>query len=182
MATTRTPRGSWVDAGLKALAKGGPGAVKIEALARALKVTKGGFYWHYTDRDALLTEILDAWERRGVDEVIKQVDAAGGDGREKLLRLFTLTASIPNAMATELAIRDWARRDARVARRLRRVDNRRIEYLRGLFGDFCRDDDEVEARCLLVMTLFIGNPLVAADHPRRTRADVLGLIGERLLA
>lgn len=155
--------------------------MKIEALARALNVTKGGFYWHYADRAALLTDLLDVWERRGVDEVIEQVEADGGDGRGKLLRLFTYTASIPDAMATELAIREWARRDSRVARRLRRIDNRRIQYLRGLFNDFCDDDDEVEARCLLVMVLFIGNPLVAANHPSHTRSDVLRLVGERLL-
>lgn len=37
-------RASWIDEGLRALAAGGPDAVRIEALARALGVTKGGFY------------------------------------------------------------------------------------------------------------------------------------------
>ena len=54
MASTRTPRSSWIDAGLRALAAGGPDAVRIEPLARALGVTKGGFYWHFDDRWALL--------------------------------------------------------------------------------------------------------------------------------
>ena len=58
----------------------------------------------------------------------------------------------------ELAIRDWARRDRPVARRLRRVDNRRMDYMRSLFGAFCPDEDEVEARCLLAFSLFIGSP------------------------
>ena len=69
-APTRTPRGSWIDAGLRALAAGGPDAVRIEPLARELGVTRGGFYWHFEDRRALLEEILDAWERSSVDEVI----------------------------------------------------------------------------------------------------------------
>ena len=54
MALTRTPRTSWIDEGLRALAAGGPEAVRIEPLARALGVTKGGFYWHFADRRALL--------------------------------------------------------------------------------------------------------------------------------
>jgi hypothetical protein len=32
----------------------------------------------------------------------------------------------------DLAVRDWTRRDRSVAKRLRRVDNRRLEYLRSL--------------------------------------------------
>ena len=53
----------WIDEGLRALAGGGPDAVRIEPLAQALGVTKGGFYWHFDDRRALLDEMLDAWER-----------------------------------------------------------------------------------------------------------------------
>ena len=64
---TRTPRSSWIDAGLSALAAGGPDAVRIEPLAKALGVTRGGFYWHFENRRALLDEMLDTWERTGVD-------------------------------------------------------------------------------------------------------------------
>ncbi len=52
MAITRTARTSWIDEGLRALAAGGPDTVRIEPLAEALGVTKGGFYWHFDDRRA----------------------------------------------------------------------------------------------------------------------------------
>jgi AcrR family transcriptional regulator len=182
MATVRTPRERWVDAGLRALADGGPDAVRIEGLARDLRVTKGGFYWHFADRAALLGELLDAWERRGVDDVIGLVEAEGGDGRSRLTQLFRYTQSIPDAVAIELAVREWARRDTAVARRVRRVDNRRIEYLRTLFREVCQDDEEVEARAMVVMALFVGSALVAADHGDRRRDEVLQLIADRLLA
>ncbi len=39
-----------------------------EPLAQALGVTKGGFYWHFEDRRALLEEMLDTWERTSIDE------------------------------------------------------------------------------------------------------------------
>jgi AcrR family transcriptional regulator len=61
---TRTPRSQWIEAGLRALAAGGPDGVRIEPLAQALGVTRGGFYWHFDDRRALLDEMLDTWERR----------------------------------------------------------------------------------------------------------------------
>lgn len=156
---------------MRALAAGGPDAVRIEPLARALGVTKGGFYWHFEDRQALLDEMLDAWERRGVDDVIDRVDAAGGDARARLWRLFELTAG--GGVGTDLAFRDWARRDPAVAERLARIDDRRMDYMRSLFGAFRPDAADVEARCLLAFSLWIGNHFVAARHGERTRADVV---------
>jgi AcrR family transcriptional regulator len=183
MALTRTPRSSWIDEGLRALAAGGPDAVRIEALARALRVTRGGFYWHFLDRRALLEEMLDAWERTSVDEVIERVEREGGDARARLRRLFALaaTSEARELLRIDLAVRDWSRREQTVAERLRRGDNRRMDYMRSLFGAFCRDADEVEARCLLVGSLWIGNHFVAADHGARSRAEVLELALKRLL-
>jgi AcrR family transcriptional regulator len=176
MALIRTPRSSWIDEGLRALAGGGPEAVRIELLARALGVSKGGFYWHFEGRQALLEEMLEAWERTGVDEVIETVEAEGGDPRTRLRRLFALaSASGGELLKVELAIRDWALRDKAVAERLRRVDNGRMDYMRSLFGAFCEDDDDVEARCLLAFSLFIGAPFVSADHGARSRVEVVEL-------
>jgi AcrR family transcriptional regulator len=181
-APTRTPRTSWIEEGLRALAAGGPDAVRIEPLAQALGVTKGGFYWHFDDRSALLEEMLDTWERVVIDEAIERVESEGGDARAKLRRLFALASSIGELLKVELAIRDWARREEAVAKRLKRVDNRRMEYMRSLFGAFCPDEDEVEVRCLLVLSMFIGTHFIAADHGPRSRADVLKLALGRLEA
>jgi AcrR family transcriptional regulator len=179
---TRTLRTSWIDEGLRALAAGGPDAVRIEGLARALGVTKGGFYWHFDGRPALLEEMLDAWERAVIDEVERRVESEGGDARTKLGRLFALASSSRDLLKIEMAIRDWARRDKTVAKRLRRIDNRRMEYVRSLFAGFCADEDEVEVRSLLAMSLFIGAPLIAADFKGRSRTDTLTLAAQRLLA
>ena len=184
MARTRTPRGSWIEEGLLALAGGGPDTVRIEPLARELGVTKGGFYWHFDDRRALLEEMLDAWEREGVDEVIERVDAGGGDARERLRRLFDAASSEEGRriLRIDLAVRDWARREPAVLRRLRRVDKRRIDYMRSLFGAICSDPDEVEARCLLAASLWIGPHFIAAEHGGRSRTEVLESALEMLLA
>jgi AcrR family transcriptional regulator len=181
MPVTRTPRSQWIDEGLQALAAGGPDAVRIETLARSLGVTKGGFYWHFDDRRALLHEMLDTFERVGVDEVIERVERDGGDARGKLRRLFAVTSGSGKGLRIELAVRDWARRDRTVAARLRRVDNRRMDYMRSLFGAFCRDKDDVEIRCMLAFSLVIANHFIAADHGRRSRAEVVRLIQQRLL-
>jgi AcrR family transcriptional regulator len=184
MPPPRTPRSRWIDEGLRALAAGGPDAVRVESLAQSLGVTKGGFYGYFADRRALLEELLDAWERAMTDEVIEHVEREGGDARARLRRLAAIAASsdAQALLKVDLAVRDWSRRDRAVARRLRRVDNRRMDYMRSLFGDFCPDEDEVEARCMVAFSLFIGNHFVAAEHGARSRAEVLALVLRRLEA
>jgi len=183
MATkTRTPRGSWVEEGLRALGRGGPDAVRIEPLARALGVSKGGFYWHFDDRQALLEEMLDEWERTMVDEVAEAIEAEGGDAKSRLRRLFAMGAAAgAELFKVELAIRNWARHDKAVARRLRQVDDRRMDYMRALLRAFCEDDADVEARCLLALSLFISVPFINVDHRGRSRGEVVELALEQLI-
>jgi AcrR family transcriptional regulator len=181
MGLPRTPRSSWVEEGLKVLAAGGLDAVRVEALAKNLGVTKGGFYGHFADRAELLTTMLDAWERESTDEVIERVTREGGDPKTQIQRAGMLTFSDDRLLPIDLAIRDWARRDEAVAARLRRVDNRRMALLREMIGTFCSDPDEVEARSLIAFCLAIGEHFLAADHAGRSRGQVLARAADLVL-
>jgi AcrR family transcriptional regulator len=182
VAATRTPRSKWIEQGLAALAAGGPDAVRIESLARELGVSKGGFYGYFADRNELLAEMLDSWERASVHDVLDRVEREGGDAREKIRKAGQLTFSTGALLPIDLAVRDWARRDPAVAERLRRVDNQRMDYARELFGTFCADPTEVEARCLLAFCLGIGNHFLAADHGDHTRHEVVARAADLLLS
>jgi AcrR family transcriptional regulator len=181
VAATRTPRDKWIEAGLRALADGGPDAVRVEALAKTLGVTKGGFYGFFADRDALLQAMLDTWERESTDEVLERIEREGGDPRTRIRRAGVLTFSGDRLLPIDLAIRNWARHDDAVADRLRRVDNRRMGLLREMIGTFCTDPDEVEARSLVAFCVAIGHHFLAADHPGRTRDQVLTRAADLLL-
>jgi AcrR family transcriptional regulator len=181
VAQTRTPRSTWIEAGLQALAAGGPDAVRVDLLAKALGVTRGGFYWHFGSREVFLDALLDAWEHKSTDEALERVEEAGGDARDKVRLAGMLTFS-RDLLPIDLAVRDWARRDSAVAKRLRRVDNRRMEYLRALIGTFIDDPDDVEARGMLAFSLAIGSHFIAAEHAGRSRRQVLERAIQRLLA
>ena len=181
VAQTRTPRSTWIDAGLTALASGGPDAVRVDLLAKTLGVTRGGFYWHFENRGVFLDALLDAWEHRSTDDVLDRVEAEGGDARAKVRKAGMLTFS-KDLLPIDLAVRDWARREKAVAKRLRRVDNRRMDYLRALIGTFSDDPDDVEARAMLAFSLAIGSHFIAADHGGRSRPRVLERATQRLLA
>lgn len=181
MGALRTPRETWIEQGLQTLAEGGVDAVRVEVLAKALGVTKGGFYGYFADRNALLTELLDAWERESIDDVFARIEQEPGDALDKVRLAGRLTFSSDRLLPIDLAIRDWARRDQAVAERLRRVDNQRMQLLRDAISTFCADPDEVEARSLLAFCMAIGSHLLAADHPGRSRIQVMARASGLLL-
>jgi AcrR family transcriptional regulator len=165
---------------LRALAAGGPDAVRVELLAKSLGVTRGGFYGHFENRRALLEAMLDSWEQAATDDVLEQVERSGGDPRTKIRRAGALTFS-QTLLPVELAVRDWSRRDPAVAERLRRVDNRRMAYLRSLFASFCSDEAEIEGRSVLAFSLAIAIHFMAADHGGHDRAEAIELAVRQLL-
>ncbi len=123
-------------AGFRALSAGGPQAIKVEAIAKALQVSKGSFYWHFKDVSALKVEMLRHWLQVATHDVIS--DVADGPGPEEQLRqlvyIATSEKSEPYGGAqAEAAIRDWARYDKNVAEALERVDAIRRQFLRVLF-------------------------------------------------
>lgn len=163
MAKARTPRQSWIDEGLRALAEGGPDAVRVEALAKNLGVTKGGFYGFFADRAALLTAMLDDWERRSVADVDARVERDGGTAESQALAARGLTFSA-ELLPIDLAIREWARRDDAIATRLKWVDQARLDRLRSTIGATCSDPVEVEARAAVAMLATIGAHFATLDH------------------
>ncbi|WP_434085585.1 TetR/AcrR family transcriptional regulator [Nocardia sputorum] len=179
-AVPRTTRARWIEAGLAALARGGPDAVRVETLAAELGVTKGGFYGYFDGRPALLTEMLDEWERRCSTEVLAQAEAEGGDAADRIRRAGRLTFA-EDLHRIDLAVRAWARHDESVATRLRRIDNERMAFLRRMFGAFITDPDEIEARATLTFALAIGRHFIVADHPGYTKREAVQLAGEYLL-
>ncbi len=53
----------WIQAGFAILADGGPNALRVDRLCERLGVTKGSFYWHFTDLHAYRTAL-----RRGLGQ------------------------------------------------------------------------------------------------------------------
>lgn len=178
--TPRRSREEWIEAAAAALARDGVQGVRVEVLARDLDVTKGSFYWHFADRQELLDALVETWANRGTDEVIAQVESHGGTPADRLRRLWDVS-SAPGHFEFELSLREWGRRDPTVADVIRGVDERRLGYLRRLFGEHGVPPAEVEARCMLMYSLLIGDWFITVRHGRQSRARVLRDALEQLL-
>src|SRR5882757_4998652 len=114
----------WVAAGFAELAHTGVDGVRVEVLAKNLGVTKGGFYRQFRDRAALLEAMLGRWRDGRVAAIEKHTALDGANARERLRAIITLYSERMNsdAMAIELAIRQWARTDQAAAAAVTSVD------------------------------------------------------------
>jgi AcrR family transcriptional regulator len=120
-------REEWIGAATAALADGGVDAVRVEAQARALGVTKGSFYWHFRDRAALLEAVLERWEAAAR----ALVAAATGlsTPQQRVAALFRgLTR--PVAGLPDAEVHAWARRERAVAERVAEVERERVVFLK----------------------------------------------------
>lgn len=165
----------WIDAGLRAIAEYGADAVRVERLAEALSVTKGSFYWHFKDRDALLAELIEAWKARATNDIIAQVEARGGDAGARLRALFTIVMQSDGRL--DRAIRAWTAQDPMARIALEQVDRRRIGYLTTLFRGLSFSPAEAMARARLVYHALIGQLMMGAPSTQRERfAEWLDII------
>jgi AcrR family transcriptional regulator len=158
----------WVEAGLQELADQGVDGVRIERLAKALGVTKGSFYWHFRDRDALLTAMLALWRRRATLDVIERLDRTEETPMERfrtLMRLQYRGRRARQGAAVELTMRLWARRDKAARAAMQEVDALRLRYIAGLIQDCGAPAAEAEARAILAYSYMrVASTLIGPDQ------------------
>ena len=147
-------RQDWINQGLQVLAKSGVEAVRVEPLAKLMGVTKGSFYWHFKNRGDLLETIFQAWMKRQTYGIIEQVEELGSDATNKLLYLFEL--AVQDDGQVENAIRAWATHDAKIAKLLAQVDQRRLDYTKDLFLQIGFAPAEALVRARMVYYALVG--------------------------
>jgi AcrR family transcriptional regulator len=152
---------AWIATAFDALADGGLDAVRVEPLAKTLDITKGSFYWHFTDRRALLDAMLDVWTQGRVAAIREQASARG-EPRAVLRELADLYTRNANArgLAIELAIRALARRDEAAAKAVRSVDRERLMHVGDLFAALGWSKAEAQARAALFYSYLFGQSLL----------------------
>ena len=167
-------RENWIDFALQRLTEEGIDKVTITGLARELSVTKGSFYWHFKDRDDLLQAMLVRWEESGSKLVFGEVERVGGDAVRRLKHLSDIVIRrYGDQLNLELALRDWGRKDLKIANILRQEDEKRIDYISGLFVEIYGDVKIAEAKAWLLFSLFVGEIIIAAPMKEQSREDML---------
>lgn len=159
-------RSLWVKAAFDALARHGAGGLRVETLAKACGVTKGSFYWHFKDRKALVTAVLETWRDGRIRDIVKQTQAEPGRELAQIHHVIDIYSSRRNrrGMTIELAVREWARRDEEARGIVEEVDAIRLERARGLFVACGMSKAEASGRSVLLYAYVFGFSLMACDR------------------
>ena len=176
-------RERWIEAAIDVLARDGFAGLRVELLAKHCGVTKGSFYWHFKDKQALLDALLEQWQEGRIRDIEKTTSVAPGKEREQLHYAIEVYGASRNrkGMLIELAVRDWARHDVQAASVVEAVDLYRLECTRKLFVAAGMSDAEAKSRSLLLYACVFGLSLMHYTHFDDNLSDLKKRIAERIV-
>lgn len=144
----------WAEEALEVIAQSGVSAVAVEPLAKKLGVTKGSFYWHFANRDALLDAALTLWEKRETEEIIESVSREA-DPRQRIEALFWKVLGDRRTSPLYFAL-SAVSGDPRIGSAVRRVAERRLGFMTECFTALGMGEEEARRRSLMAYALYLG--------------------------
>lgn len=180
---TQLDRNDWIEAAIDVLSDQGTEGLRVEVLAKNFGVTKGSFYWHFKDRQDLLHAVLETWKEGRINDIIKQTTALPGKEREQIYHVIQVYSAARNrkGIPIELAVRDWARRDAYAAAIVEEVDTWRLECTRKLFVACGLSEKEAKSRSLMLYAYVFGHSLMIYDKFDNNVAGLLNWIADQIV-
>ena len=171
--TDRLSKADWIAHGLRTLARDGAGALKVGAMASALKVSRGSFYWHFRDVADFQAQLLQRWQEHSTDQVISALDARKGEPgllRELMRSAFT------SGRRLDRAVRSWAAEDRAVATIVASIDAKRVARIAGLLVEAGVAADHAMHRAAFLYWAFLGQAAVMDRRYAALPSDALDRI------
>jgi len=153
----------WANAALEAIAQGGLDAVAVEPLARKLKVTKGSFYWHFTNRGELIRAALALWEKSETVDILARIEP-GLEPYERIVNVFKQANASYRAGRLYLAIAAGEDHPV-ISEYVRRVSESRMNYLRDCYRDLGFSENRAQHWARFAYATFMGNLQIRRDTP-----------------
>ncbi len=145
----------WAMAALDAIAEDGVTAVAVEPLARKLGVTKGSFYWHFANREALLEAALHLWEKQETQDVLTRI----GDEPDPLSRLQRVFYKVDASHRTSrqyMALAAAAGHDPMIRAVVTRVSEERMAFIFDFYRALGLEEDDARRWAATAYSLYLG--------------------------
>ncbi len=168
--TQRLGPHDWLAGALETLGREGVVGVNVENVARSMGVTKGSFYHHFKDKEEFISRLLEHWETELTDKIGAHLSHLHGKPAEQLLALLEFIAE-NETNQYDASMRAWAMHDERVATVVRRVDRKRLAYVRNLFRKMGFPADQAGMRSSMSYYYVVGEYTAWVDE--RTLEDRL---------
>ena len=160
----RLTRDDWITAALGAIADGGLAAVGVEPLAARLGTTKGSFYWHFENRDALLDAAIRRWEKETTTDVAAEITAAHDEPASQFRRLAAAVIERAERDRVGPALLASATHPA-VAPALERITAARLSLIATVLRRLGFPPAEARRRALLAYSAYLGHGQLAHSTP-----------------
>jgi len=166
----KVTREDWLNMAMDVLVGDGVDQVKVLNLAQRMDVSRSSFYWYFKSRQQLLDALLEKWRAKNTGAMVAQTELAAT----------TITEAVCNVQrcvvnhglfdtALDFAVRDWARRSAKVRRLLERSDAERLAALHAMFARFGYAESEAETRARVLYYMQLGYDFAQLGEAPETR-------------
>ena len=146
----------WIDFALTTLAHEGADALKADVLARKLGVSRGSFYWHFSDLGAFHARTIEHWRAVTTEAIIADIERH--ESREERLDAL-LRRAFARTAVLEVRMRAWADANAEAARAVSDIDRRRQEYIERLLVEAGIAQVQAATRAQLLYWSYLGAAL-----------------------
>jgi AcrR family transcriptional regulator len=149
---------------LTAVAEDGLDAIAVEPLAKRLGVSKGSFYWHFKNRDALVSAAAKHW----VDGLRAEAGARAAelaDPRERLVALFQGAFGRRAEAGRIEAAFVSGRESALTAPAVRAVTKGRLAFLSQAFRELGFSEREARHRATVASGAYVGLFVMRHTNP-----------------
>jgi AcrR family transcriptional regulator len=171
----RLTKTDWIEHGLRTLASDGASALKVGPMARQLEVSRGSFYWHFRDIADFRSQVLQFWQERTTEQVIRDLEAAKAEPdrlKHLIRRAFVAKRSL------ERTIRSWAAEDKGVAAIVAAVDTRRVSYIAKMLVAAGVESRRALPRAAFIYWAYLGQPIVMDPRHASIPASALDEISD----
>jgi AcrR family transcriptional regulator len=149
----------WIDLALRTLARHGFQALKADVLARKLGVSRGSFYWHFSELSEFHARVIESWRQVATEAII--ADLEHYETPEERLDVL-LRRAFGHAAGLEVRMRTWAESNAQAARALKDIDRRRREYIEQMLVEAGVAPMVASTRAQLLYWTYLGAALVGS--------------------
>lgn len=170
----------WLDAARAILIEQGVDAVKVEPLAAMLEISRSSFYWHFKNRQELLDALIEYWTEVNDRTLRSLVEPDDSNPKEReqlakarlrqLVNLFIDERQFSSEF--DMAMREWARKDAAVAKEVARIDRERIAHLQKIFQEMGHSKPDSLIRAKILYFHQLGYYLTGIKESQAVRTRV----------
>lgn len=170
--TKRLTAQDWIDFALTTLAHEGFQALKADVLARKLGVSRGSFYWHFSELGAFHARVIEHWRQVATEAIIAGLERY--DSREQRLDVL-LRGAFGHSAMLEIRMRAWADENTQAARVLRDIDRRRRTYIERLLAETGVSPAVAATRAQVLYWAYLG---AALSRSKLTGAPLDRMVAE----